>query len=131
MAGDHITSYNQAGGITAHTVNVAETPPSVQLASQLGENVQEGERYVTSYLLVVQGRPPVLGFAARGDGVEEVRLRQDGPTTVLFNVVEGETTVGFRYRECGNPAPGRYVAEVVTNAPASNLQVQPLATPIP
>jgi len=131
MAGDHITSYNQSGGITAHTVHVAETPPTINLASKLGDNVKEGDRYVTSFALDLTGRPPAFGFAARGEGVEEVRLRQDGPSSALFNVLRGETTLGYHFMQCGNPAPGRYVAEVVTNAPVSKLDVQPLDTPIP
>jgi hypothetical protein len=131
MAGDHITSYGQSGGITAHTVRVAETPPSVNLVSKLRDNVKEGDRYVTSFALEVAGRPPALGFAAKGDGVEEVRLRQDGPSTALFNVVRGETTLGHHFMQCGNPAPGRYIAEVVTSTPVSKLDLQPLATPIP
>jgi hypothetical protein len=131
MAGDHVTSHNQSGGITAHTVHVAETPPSINLAGKLGDNVKEGDSYVTSYLLEVSGRPQALAFAAKGQGVEEVRLRQDGPSTALFNVMRGETTLGFHYMQCLNPAPGRYVAEVVSSAPASKLEVQPLGTPIP
>jgi hypothetical protein len=131
MAGDHITSYNQSGGITAHTVHVAETPPSINLAGELGNNVKEGDSYVTSYLLEVSGRPQALGFAAKGRSVKEVRLRQDGPSTALFNVMRGETTLGFHFMQCLNPAPGRYVAEVVSGEPASELEVQPLGTPIP
>lgn len=131
MAGDHITSYNQSGGITAHTVHVAEMPPTINLASKLGDNVKEGDRYVTSFALDLTGRPPALGFVARGEGVEEVRLRQDGPSTVLFNVVQGKTTLGYHFMQCGNPAPGRYVAEVVTSAPVSKLDIQPLDAPIP
>jgi hypothetical protein len=131
MAGDHITSYNQSGGITAHTVHVAETPPAINVASKLGDNVKEGDRYVTSFALDLAGRPPALGFAARGEGVEEVRLRQDGPSTFLSNVLRGETTLGYHFMQCGNPAPGRYVAEVVTSAPVSKLDIHPLDAPIP
>lgn len=131
MAGDRITSFNQSGGITAHTVHVAETPPTINLAGKLGDNVAEGDRFVTSYALEVSGQPQALGFAAKGKGVEEVRLRQDGPSTVLFNVMRGETTLGYHFMQCLNPSPGRYVAEVVTTAPVSKLEIQPLGTPIP
>ena len=127
--GDQVNSYNQSGGITAHTVHVAETPPSVNL-DVLGENVPEGDKFVTSFALTVAGRPSVLGMAVRGEDVEEVSIRQDGPSSALFNVVQGTTTLGFHYFQCGNPVPGRYIAEARMSKPAKKLDIQPFADPI-
>jgi hypothetical protein len=122
--------HQHGDGIIAHTVNIAETPPNLNMAV-LRENAPEGDRYRTEIALELMGRPPVLGVAAKGEQISEVRIRQDGPSTALFNVEQGSTTAGYEYFKFGNPAPGRYIAEITTNEPVAALDVRAFLVELP
>lgn len=121
----HVTSHNQSGGITAHTVNVSETPPNIDVAI-LRENAKRGNAFVTSIGIDLAGRPARFGVAALGKSIRDVSLRQDGPSTALFNVEHGTTDQGAHFFVCGNPNPGRYIAEIESTESESDLKIEPI-----
>jgi hypothetical protein len=120
-----ITSHNQSGGITAHTVHVAETPPSLNVAI-LEENEQYGDAYRTSVALNLNGRPARFGVSVVGKHIRDLMLRQDGPSTFLSNVEKGDVGDGRHVFFCQHPNPGRYIAEIESTAPENDLRVEPL-----
>jgi hypothetical protein len=130
--GDHstyvdesVTSHDaQPGSITAHTVHVAETPPNIDVAI-LKENAEQGDAFVTSVGIDLSGRPARFGVAALGKHIRELTLRQDGSSTALFNVEKGETDQGAHIFSCGNPPPGRYIAEIESTDRESDLKIEP------
>jgi len=117
----NVTSHGQSGGITAHTVNVSEVPPSVDVDPE-AQAEKHGDQFTTSLGLKLSGRPGRFGVVVNGEGIEELMLRQEGPTTALSNVQRGKTADGAYFFTVGNPPPGRYVVEVMSSqAPALNV----------
>lgn len=86
--------------------------PVVARVFGVSDNVPDGETYVSTYRIVLEGRPSALRACANHDDAVEVDLEEDPDWSAGFATAFGETPEGFPIIETPNPAPGAYLFKV-------------------
>jgi hypothetical protein len=121
MSGDTNINYgNQEVGINKGTIS-REVPPRAVLHG-ISENVPDGDTFVSSYKIVLEGRPQALIALVESKKVVELDLEEDREWGGGFVVASGENPEGNPICQTPNPAPGSYILTVRLSEPVAGLK---------
>jgi parallel beta-helix repeat protein len=101
---------HQEIGINKGIVN-KEATPRARLYG-VSENVPDGDNYLSTYRIVLEGRPLALVALVESMKVVELDLEEDRDYSAGFAVATGENPQGYPICETPNPAPGSYLLKV-------------------
>ena len=131
----NVTSYNQSGGITAHTVTV-NMAPQAAVKHEVIESTREGSEYVTKVLLTLTNAQAAKGLqvVAEASSLLDLALQPEAGGG-MFNTLGPATNPALPnvmvYQINSPPTSDRYVATIRTDQPeavglAVDFNPQPL-----
>lgn len=119
-AGDQNINYgHQEVGINKGVINREITPKAALYG--VAENVPDGDAFLSTYRIVLTGRPAALRAVAPHENVTELDMHEDKDWSAGFALAYGENPEGFPLLETPNPPPGSYILEVRLRAPVTGL----------
>jgi hypothetical protein len=115
-----VTSHNQSGGVTAHTVNME--PQKAVHGEVLRDNAPEGEEFVTEVLMRLDAAHTAHAFRVEVSGDHPLELDLSGAATpqnagIMFNVMEFEQGPSRKAIQVGAPLQPAYRAIIRSSRP--------------